>query len=160
MTDEERLAEIEGRLQAVPPAPWRSWVEGRDHSGGDSFIQTGGKHGGPDIYTHASYADTTSVPVDVRLRTYDAVQDFVAAARQDEPWLVDRVRALTAECDALIVERDYGPAPGCPSMLSAYSCDLPRGHDGPHRTSCEDGRLLWARAPGEWSRDTGEEVDS
>lgn len=102
MTDEERLADIEERLRTVPVGPWRSWVEGRDHRGGDSFIQTGGD--GPDIYTHATYA--VEVDVDKRLGTYDAVQDFVAECRQDVPWLIERVRVLTAERDELLVDRD------------------------------------------------------
>jgi hypothetical protein len=102
VTDEERLAEIAKRADATPSGPWKSWIEGRDHVAGDSFIQTAGD--GPDIYTHASFS--SDVDVDERLRTYDAVQDFVAAVRQDVPWLIERVRALTAERDELIVERD------------------------------------------------------
>lgn len=31
---------------------------------------------------------------------------FVSHARDDVPWLIDRVRALTAERDALVADRD------------------------------------------------------
>jgi hypothetical protein len=31
------------RAEAAFPGPWRSWREGRDHRGGDSFIETQGE---------------------------------------------------------------------------------------------------------------------
>ena len=71
----EELDRIEARLLAASQGPWRSYIEGRDHSSGDSFIQTPGA----DIYLiGASGAD----------------QDFIAAARQDVARLVAEVRRL------------------------------------------------------------------
>jgi hypothetical protein len=60
----EALVEIEQRCARATPGPWKSYVEGRDHMGGDNVITTGGE----DIYLDgASVAD----------------QDFIANARQD-----------------------------------------------------------------------------
>ena len=74
MTD-EMLDEIERRCTAATPGPWESFIEGRDHMSGDSFIRTDGE----DIYLiGATHAD----------------QDFIAGARQDVPALLREVRAL------------------------------------------------------------------
>ena len=75
MTRQE-LLEILQRCEAATPGPWRSYVEGRDHESGDSFIDVPGKDG---IYlTGATLAD----------------QDFIAAARQDLPRLVNELLKL------------------------------------------------------------------
>ncbi|MGG6463587.1 hypothetical protein, partial [Solilutibacter silvestris] len=75
------LQEIEARLQATTSEPWKSFVEGRDHTSGDSFIQTGESDDSPDIYlTGATLAD----------------QDFIAHARQDIPELISEIRRLQA----------------------------------------------------------------
>jgi hypothetical protein len=71
------LDQIEARLRAASPAPWKSFVEGRDHTSGSSFIAT------PDSdieLTGATAAD----------------QDFIAHARQDLPKLLHEVRRLRA----------------------------------------------------------------
>ena len=74
----ELLDEIERRSAAATPGPWISYVEGRDHTAGDSFIKTGGD----DIYlSGATVAD----------------QDFIAHARQDLPALIREIRALHKE---------------------------------------------------------------
>ena len=71
----ELLDEMERRCAAATPGPWKSYVEGRDHTSGDSFIKTGGD----DIYlTGATLAD----------------QDFIAHARRDIPALIQEIRAL------------------------------------------------------------------
>jgi len=76
MTDEE-LEKIEARLRGAAPGPWVSFVEGRDHDSGDSFIQTPAE----DIYlSGATVAD----------------QDFIAHAREDLPKLLIEVRRLRA----------------------------------------------------------------
>jgi hypothetical protein len=79
LTDEDLLA-MEQRLAATQAAPWTSYVEGRDHTCGSDFIQTGeGAARGEDIeLSGATVAD----------------QDFIAAARQDMPRLLAEVRAL------------------------------------------------------------------
>jgi hypothetical protein len=62
-------------ISRATPGPWKSYVEGRDHTSGDSFIMTGGE----DIYlVGASLED----------------QDFIASARQDVPALIGEVRRL------------------------------------------------------------------
>jgi hypothetical protein len=73
----ELLVVIESRCDRSTPGPWKSYVEGRDHASGDSFIMTGGA----DIYlTGASVED----------------QDFIASARQDVPLLIREIRRLRA----------------------------------------------------------------
>ena len=74
------LAESEARGLAAPKGPWESFIEGRDHLSGDSFIRTGGMdNDSPDIYlSGATFQD----------------QDFVAHARQDVPMLLAEVRRL------------------------------------------------------------------
>ncbi|HEY1932012.1 MAG TPA: hypothetical protein VGG99_08375 [Acetobacteraceae bacterium] len=71
------LDQIEARLRAAAPGPWKSFVEGRDHSSGSSFIAT------PDSDIELSGATT-------------ADQDFIARAREDLPKLLDEVRRLRA----------------------------------------------------------------
>ena len=72
------LEAIAARCAAATPGPWRSFVEGRDHLGGNDFIQTVDGDG-PDIeLTGTTLAD----------------QDFIAEARQDIPRLLAEVRRL------------------------------------------------------------------
>ncbi|MHC0440949.1 hypothetical protein [Flavobacterium sp. 3-210] len=91
MTDQD-LKEIEDRCNAATKGPWTSFIEGRNHESGDSFIMTGikegddicGKYRGEDIYlTGATNAD----------------QDFIAHARQDIPRLIQAVRQLRLEIE-------------------------------------------------------------
>ncbi len=71
---------MEERANAARPSPWISFVEGRDHFSGSSFIQI----------TNGSYDDLeASLPI--------ADQDFIAHARQDIPKLIEEVRRLRAE---------------------------------------------------------------
>lgn len=63
------LKEILQRCQRTTPGPWKSYVEGRDHTSGSDFIQTSGN----DIeLSGATHED----------------QDFMAASKQDIPKLV------------------------------------------------------------------------
>jgi hypothetical protein len=72
---EGEIADIEARCDLATLGPWKSYVEGRDHTSGDSFVMTGGE----DIYlTGATVAD----------------QNFIAHARQDISRLVAEVRRL------------------------------------------------------------------
>jgi len=77
MTDEE-LDDVERRCSAATPAPWKSYVEGRDHTSGSNFIDVGDGNG-------IELSGATS-----------ADQDFIAHARQDVPRLVEEVRRLRA----------------------------------------------------------------
>jgi hypothetical protein len=74
MSDEE-LDLIEARIRKATSGPWASFVEGRDHTSGSSFIRT---------------------PVsDIELSGATAAdQDFVAHARDDLPRLLKEVRRL------------------------------------------------------------------
>lgn len=83
----EELAAMKARVEATTPGPWTSFFEGRDHWGGDSFIQTGTQ----DIYIRAEdYVGGGG--------HFRADQDFIAHARQDIPRLIaeiERLRKLT-----------------------------------------------------------------
>jgi len=80
MMDSGELEAIRQRCNATTSGPWESFVEGRDHLGGNSFIRTGGYDDqSPDIeLLGASIAD----------------QDFIAHARQDIPRLLDEIERL------------------------------------------------------------------
>ncbi len=77
---DQELDEISARCDEATPSPWRSFVEGRDHTGGSSFIMRDeGAVRHEDIeLTGATVAD----------------QDFIAHARQDVPRLVAEVVRL------------------------------------------------------------------
>lgn len=78
MLTEKELNEIRQRCEKAAGAPWKSFIEGRDHLCGSDFIQTQGE----DIeLIGASEAD----------------KDFIANARQDIPKLlaeIDRLKGL------------------------------------------------------------------
>lgn len=78
--DDAELQEIRRRCDSATPGPWESFVEGRDHTSGSSFIKTGSdKNRGKDIeLSGATTAD----------------QDFIASARQDIPRLLDEIARL------------------------------------------------------------------
>ena len=86
MTDEiteDELLAIKARAESTTPGPWASYVEGRDHQSGDSFIHTGGQ----DLYVSAD--DYSGGGGHLR-----ADLDFIAHARQDVPRLVAEVERL------------------------------------------------------------------
>ncbi len=89
MTDDE-LAVIDARASAASSGPWRSFIEGRDHLGGDDFIRVGCEDdGGADMYvTLYPEGTTTALPASA------ADLDFIAGARQDVPALIAEVRRL------------------------------------------------------------------
>jgi hypothetical protein len=78
----DELADIHARSDRASPGPWKSMIEGRDHTGGSSFIMTGppGERG-PDIELSCATAGD---------------QDFIAHAREDVPRLLEEVRRLRA----------------------------------------------------------------
>ena len=72
---QEALEEIHRRSETATEGPWASFVEGRDHQSGSSFIRTSGE----DIeLSGATVAD----------------QDFIAHARQDVPRLLEEIERL------------------------------------------------------------------
>jgi hypothetical protein len=83
LTDEE-LGEMERRVAAASNGPWESFVEGRDHWGGDDFIRVGGL----DDEEADMYVMRGTAPAGV------ADLDFVAHARQDVPRLLAEIRRL------------------------------------------------------------------
>jgi hypothetical protein len=79
LTDED-LDAIGARARAASRGPWRSFVEGRDHTSGSDFIRTG---------------DEASPGNDIELSgATKADQDFIAHARQDIPRLLAEVSRL------------------------------------------------------------------
>jgi len=82
------LDAAERRADAATPGPWKSYVEGRDHDSGDSFIRTGD----PDLYISYGEWPEDQRRVNEQRRAND--MDFIAAARQDVPRLIAEVRRL------------------------------------------------------------------
>ena len=75
MISDAELQEIINRCKNATPGPWVSFVEGRDHESGSSFIQT------PEG--------------DIELPgTSIADQDFIAHSRTDVPKLIEEIRRL------------------------------------------------------------------
>jgi hypothetical protein len=90
MLDEAELDAIEARCRAASPGPWRAFVEGRDHWGGDDFIRVGALEEEPDMYVSRAEGDglRPASPADL---------DFIAGARQDVPTLLVEVRRLRSQ---------------------------------------------------------------
>ena len=80
---EQDLSTIEERCNKAARQPWKSYIEGRDHQSGSSFIRTG------------EPADVPGTDIELSGAT-DADQDFIAHARQDVPRLIAEVRRLRA----------------------------------------------------------------
>ena len=70
--DINEINDIKERCEKATPGPWKSYIEGRDHTSGSSFIAT----------------------------TND--QDFIAAARQDVPALIEEVYRLRQLLDNIL----------------------------------------------------------
>ncbi len=75
----EYLEEVRRRCEAATPGPWISYVEGRDHTSGDSVIVRGPEGSEEDLYVIGGTA---------------ADQDFIAHARQDIPLLLKEIERL------------------------------------------------------------------
>jgi len=76
----DELRAIKARCESATPGPWRSYVEGRDHTSGSSFIMTGaGTSRGEDIEL---------------LGATPADQDFIAHAREDVLLLLAEIENL------------------------------------------------------------------
>ena len=79
MTDEE-LEQILARCNATSKGIWTSYIEGRDHESGSSFIMVGqGKDRGKDIDLYG---------------VTEQDQDFIAHAKQDIPRLIREIKRL------------------------------------------------------------------
>jgi hypothetical protein len=77
---DDELAEMSTRCDGATPPPWRSFVEGREHTSGSSFIKRG-----EGAVLHEDIELTGATVAD---------QDFIAHARQDVPRLVSEVLRL------------------------------------------------------------------
>ena len=77
---DEDIYNIELRANSATAGPWKSFVEGRDHTSGSDFIMTGleGNRGTDIELSGATVSD----------------QDFIAAAREDIPRLIAEIRAI------------------------------------------------------------------
>ena len=73
--DPGELLAICRRAERATAGPWKFWLEGRNHEGGDDFLQTAGE----DLYV-------TGATVDDR--------DCIANARQDVPKLIAEIERL------------------------------------------------------------------
>jgi hypothetical protein len=63
LNDEEPAA-IQKRFNEATLGPWKSYVEGRDHTSGSSFIMTGPPNSrGPDIELLGATVARTSLPM-------------------------------------------------------------------------------------------------
>jgi hypothetical protein len=78
MMTEAELFAIQARCDQASRGPWKSFIEGRDHESGSSFIRTGEMQGADIELFGATEAD----------------QDFIAHARQDIPALLAEIRRL------------------------------------------------------------------
>ncbi len=80
MITEEELEEIEKRCIHCQPAPWKAYIENRDHESGSNFIMTGhGENRGEDIEL-----------IGATIGDYD----FIANSRQDIPRLINEIREI------------------------------------------------------------------
>lgn len=75
MMKDTEIKQIQERCERATKGPWISFVEGRDHTSGCSFIRTAGN----DIELTGASADD---------------QDFIAHARQDIPALIEEICRL------------------------------------------------------------------
>lgn len=86
LSDDE-LDELEALTAGASAAPWRAFVEGRDHTSGDDFIRVG------DSQTRE---EDMYVSRDTRPASADDL-DFIAAARNYTPRLIAEIRRLREE---------------------------------------------------------------
>ncbi len=86
------MEEIERRAHAAGKAPWQSFIEGRDHCGGDNFVRIGSlKDDEPDMYV------SRAVGSGEEILASDTDLDFIAHTRQDMPRLIAEIRRLRTE---------------------------------------------------------------
>lgn len=76
MIHENELSLIENRSKSGTPGPWKSYIEGRDHTSGSNFIMTG--------------TDNDFEISGARIEDYD----FIANSKQDIPKLLEEIKRL------------------------------------------------------------------
>jgi hypothetical protein len=78
------LDAMQRRVGAASKGPWRSFIEGRDHTSGDSFIMIGREDDrDEDMYVSRDRAPASGADL-----------DFIAGARQDVPRLIAEIKRL------------------------------------------------------------------
>ena len=88
VTDAE-IDELRRLCAHASPVPWRAMVEGRDHNAGDSFIMIGrGDDRDEDMYVTRDSGPASTSDL-----------DFIAAARNYLPRLIDEIAELRRECE-------------------------------------------------------------
>ena len=87
MTTKERCAEIDTRLSVLPAGPWQSTDQPTDACCWTHHVETTARMGTPDAPAAHDIADVDSREVGV----------FIAHAREDLPWAIAQIRALTEE---------------------------------------------------------------
>ena len=88
-----RLGEIKARADVATPGPWHAWDRGigwEVHKGEECAPGCG--------------RSCDALNGEFRETFTRADAEFIAAAREDEPWLVSEVERLTAERDALAAQ--------------------------------------------------------
>lgn len=88
---QEYLDEVRKRCDSATPAPWVSFVEGRDHSSGSNVIVRGPDGSEADLYLFGGT---------------EADHDFVANARQDIPLLLDEIIRLRKQLETSGIDPD------------------------------------------------------
>lgn len=84
---EEELAALRELCAGASPGPWRAMVEGRDHTSGDSFIMVGPENArAEDMYVLRDSRPASRADL-----------DFIAAARNDLPRLLDELQRRRGE---------------------------------------------------------------
>jgi hypothetical protein len=102
MLTSAELEAMQARCAAASPGPWRAFVEGGDHHGGDDFIQVSMDDAEPDMYVSRAWSGGMRPASSQDL-------DFIAAARQDLPALIDEVRRLRTANDEAGRGSEDGP---------------------------------------------------
>jgi hypothetical protein len=81
---DEYLSEVRKRCEEATSGPWVSFIEGRDHMSGESFIQRSLDDSVEDLYLRGATVED---------------QDFIAHARQDIPILLDEIERLKRQVE-------------------------------------------------------------
>lgn len=77
---EKKIKEIKDRLNKISSLPWKSYIEGRDHESGESFIMGSREGEQVDIYLNG---------------VTDNEQDFIACAPGDISYLLSIIDELS-----------------------------------------------------------------
>jgi hypothetical protein len=85
--DDDALDRLVGLSDRGDPPPWKSFVEGRDHMSGDTFIMVGTEGNRREDL----YLTRDSGPADA------ASHDLIAEARNALPLLIEEIRRLRSE---------------------------------------------------------------